>query len=201
MTEKLKILTCIGSRGTPGDIQSFMTLLGKSLGDAGFFLRTGDAVGADTAFTVGWEFSENPQNMRIYTAEDILEHKNSSAVQLAIDTMVSLHPNPQAACRNPYTEALLSRDVLQVLGDDCKSPSNMIICWTTAGKLIGGTAMAMRVAMAHNIPIINLGNPKHLDAMVSYYKNGSLIERINKFLNMNICEKAFRKQETINATV
>ena len=35
--------------------------------------------------------------------------------------------------------------------------SKFVVCWTPGGQLKGGTAQALRIATALNIPIINLG--------------------------------------------
>lgn len=48
------------------------------------------------------------------------------------------------------------RNVCQILGADLHTPVQMVICWTKGGKLVGGTAQALRIARANNIPIFNL---------------------------------------------
>ena len=46
---------------------------------------------------------------------------------------------------------------MQVLGEDCNTPSSFVLCWTPNGKEIGGTSQALRIAKHYNIPIINWG--------------------------------------------
>ena len=43
----------IGSRSTPSSILSIMTILGKTLAQNGYILRSGGAEGADKAFEIG----------------------------------------------------------------------------------------------------------------------------------------------------
>jgi hypothetical protein len=54
----------------------------------------------------------------------------------------------------------MARNAMQISGRDCKSPTNVVICWTKGGKDIGGTSQAIRIARAFNIPVLNLGNLK-----------------------------------------
>lgn len=44
-----------------------------------------------------------------------------------------------------------------VLGDDLDDPVDFIVCWTPDGKLEGGTAQALRIAIDYDIPVFNLG--------------------------------------------
>ena len=51
---------------------------------------------------------------------------------------------------------LHTRNVAQVLGDDCSSPADAVICWTPDGSDSGGTGQAIRIAWAYNIRVFNL---------------------------------------------
>ena len=49
------------------------------------------------------------------------------------------------------------------------TPVSFVVCWTEGGLLKGGTAQALRIATALNIPIINLGSAQsaqELEALV-----------------------------------
>ena len=52
---------------------------------------------------------------------------------------------------------LHARNVCQILGQDLKTPSDLVICWTPGGQLKGGTATALRIAKDYGIKIENLG--------------------------------------------
>ena len=58
---------------------------------------------------------------------------------------------------NEWARGMHSRNCHQILGYDLKSPVDAVICWTPDGKIQGGTATAIRIAMKHNIPVFNLG--------------------------------------------
>lgn len=48
------------------------------------------------------------------------------------------------------------RNVLQILGGDFETPVERVVCWTLGGRVVGGTATALRLAMQYDIPIVNL---------------------------------------------
>lgn len=54
----------------------------------------------------------------------------------------------------------MARNAMQIAGRDCKTPADVVICWTKDGKEVGGTSQAIRIARAKNIPVLNLGNRK-----------------------------------------
>ncbi len=55
-----------------------------------------------------------------------------------------------------WSKKLHARNCFQILGYDLNSPSEFIICWTKSGKLVGGTAQGLRIAIKYNIKIYNL---------------------------------------------
>lgn len=58
---------------------------------------------------------------------------------------------------NEWARGMHSRNCHQILGYDLQSPVDAVICWTPQGKIQGGTATAIRVALKYNIPVFNLG--------------------------------------------
>jgi hypothetical protein len=50
----------------------------------------------------------------------------------------------------------MTRNSFQVLGPDLQSPVSFVVCWTTGGKISGGTGQALRIAKDLSIPIFNL---------------------------------------------
>lgn len=139
----------IGSRSTPIHIQELMTALATRLEQEGWVLRSGGAEGADRAFEAGVSSQKE-----IFTAKQISQNTFNTAYE-AKQIVRSTHPAPERL--KFYALDLLARDVYQVLGSDLKTPSSFIICWTEDGKLVGGTAQALRIAKLHHIPIFNLG--------------------------------------------
>lgn len=60
---------------------------------------------------------------------------------------------------NEWSRGMHSRNCHQILGWDLQSPVDAVICWTPNGKVVGGTATALKLAMRAGIPIFNLGRP------------------------------------------
>lgn len=58
---------------------------------------------------------------------------------------------------NEWARGMHSRNCHQILGYDLQSPVDAVICWTPNGKIKGGTATAIRIALKYNIPVFNLG--------------------------------------------
>ena len=58
---------------------------------------------------------------------------------------------------NEWARGMHSRNCHQILGYDLQSPVDAVICWTPNGKIQGGTATVIRIAMKYDIPVFNLG--------------------------------------------
>ena len=159
--------TGIGSRSTPAEILNAMTNIATALEASGLVLRSGGAEGADAAFEAGvsdptmkeiylpWpNFNRNPS---MFTAP------SAAAFELASKT----HPAWDRC--TPGARKLHARNMHQVLGQDLKTPSLFLVCWTPGGELKGGTAQAIRLALAHNIHIFNIANPQELVLLHAWY--------------------------------
>lgn len=161
----------IGSRDTPLDIQRQMTTIAKQLSgtpDSCFVLRSGGAIGADSAFERG----ADPHKRQIF-----LPPSNKYPLRVG-DHMLDItptrayvrrfHPNwralEQGESRGSSAYGLIARNTFQVLGPDLNTPSKFILCWTPDGattvttRQTGGTGQAIRIACAYNIPVINMRN-------------------------------------------
>lgn len=73
---------------------------------------------------------------------------------------------------NEWARGMHSRNCHQILGYDLQSPVDAVICWAPDGKIQGGTATAIRVALKYNIPVFNLGTKD----------KESVLQSIKKFL-------------------
>ena len=60
---------------------------------------------------------------------------------------------------NEWARGMHSRNCHQILGYDLQSPVDAVICWTPDGKIVGGTATALKLSMKYDIPVFNLGVP------------------------------------------
>ena len=156
------IITGIGSRQCPGPICELFTEIGKEVHDRGWWLRSGHCAGADYAFELGatdrciiylpWETFNKEQ--------PILGKARMSPLREEVLDYVYRHDQYAGDHLSQGVKLIKSRNVYQVLGEDLKSPSDLVVCWTVDGKHIGGTALAIRIARTNNIPVVNLGNPK-----------------------------------------
>lgn len=136
-----KFYAGIGSRETPERVLNQMNAIAIMLQQDGWTLRSGGAVGADTAFERGAGVRKE-----IFYARDA----DAAAMNLAEQYHPAWH-----RCSS-YAQKLLARNGFQILGHDLKTPSRFVVCWTKDGGPSGGTGQAIRVAMAHDIPVFNL---------------------------------------------
>jgi hypothetical protein len=152
---KIKYYAGIGSRQTPTDIQHKMTEITHRLDSMGYYLRSGGAQGADTAFELGankkqiflpWDgFNGRKENGKDY----IVPSYNEALVEL-------FHPKPLSL--SEAGRKLMSRNSYQVLGPTLENPVDFVLCWTKDGKASGGTGQAIRIAEHFRIPVFNLKN-------------------------------------------
>mgnify|MGYP003452263010 FL=1 len=164
-----KIVTIIGSRKTPQLELDFIEEMAEKVALNSWILRSGAAIGADKAGEDG--FIKGKGQMEIYLPHKGFQNSSSQLIapkfsnwQNAVSLMLYLHPNPNAVKNKPTTRDLLARDVYQILGKDLNKPSDLVICYTPEGKLVGGTALALRVCQWYKeetnneIPVINIGS-------------------------------------------
>lgn len=137
----MKYYAGIGSRETPGHILKKMKNIAKELHTSKYILRSGGAIGADTAFASG--------------AGDLKEiFKAKDATQEAIEYASQFHPAWDQC--NDYARQLHGRNAMIILGRDLHTPVSVVYCYTKNGKDIGGTGLGMRIAWANNIKVYNL---------------------------------------------
>ena len=152
-----KYYTGIGSRETPTDILEIMSRIARNLDIHGYTVRSGGAGGADSAFDLKTNAAEiflpwnsfnghYTDNKRYFVPE----------LDLASKFVEKYHPAPKKLSAAGYK--LMARNSFQVLGQDLKTPSRFIICWTPDGKMVGGTSQALRIAIDNKIKIYNLAD-------------------------------------------
>lgn len=154
----------IGSRDTPKEVLELMFHLGEWLANKGYTLRSGHAQGADISFESGCIKACGAKE--IYIPWQGFNHSTSNFFRIsnaAYDIAKKYHPAWDRCSK--YAKDLMARNSYQVLGIDLNSPCKFIICYTDKGKLIGGTAQALRIAMAYNIPIFNFGSYNSVEEM------------------------------------
>lgn len=157
--------TGVGSRNTPEPMLTWEQEVAKRLESMGYALRSGGAVGSDQAFQSG---IVNPENMEIYLPwpgfNDLQAHqpgfympKEFNNYYYAVQIAAEVHPAWERLTGG--ARILHTRNVYQVLGQDLKSPSRLLLCWAPPSRqnhVKGGTNTAVQLARRHHVPVINL---------------------------------------------
>ena len=141
-----KYYTGIGSRMVSLDVILKIRKLAAILAKKGYIVRTGEAAGCDTAFSLGAIEACGTEAAIIYQA-------GIEVTKEAWKLVCSVHDKPKAARRY---KSYLGRNPYQLLGTNLDNPSKFLICWTKDGKEIGGTRINMRLAKKFKIPVFNL---------------------------------------------
>lgn len=164
-----KIYTGIGSRDVPKEIEAIFTKIAMSLAKRDYTLRSGGADGSDLAFECGCDRLRGKKE--IYIPWKGFNNSNSELYGVT-DEMYRI-----AERYHPYwhnlkdgAKKLHARNCSQILGKDLNTPTNFVICYTKDGKLQGGTAQALRIAMDYDIKIFNAGSYDDLNEFVNDIK-------------------------------
>lgn len=167
-------ITGIGSRETPSNIKLDIFNISKILTENNFILRSGGADGADTFFEDAFDFYHGKKEIYIpwlgFNGNHSVLYNTPSK---AFDIAKNIHPAWHKLTHGG--KKLHARNVLQVLGQDLKTPSDLVVCWTSDGKASGGTATAMNLAKKYNIPVFNLFN-KDDQVTLDHYLAWSIFE-------------------------
>ena len=159
----MKTYTGIGSRSTPSSILTLIHRVSEKLDKLEFLLRSGGANGADAAFE---KFSTKKEiylpwdgfNGCHHDGETYFDYLQCPGWSIAKASVDSFHPAPSQLSN--AGRKLMARNAMQISGRDCKSRTDVVICWTKDGKDIGGTSQAIRMARSFHIPVLNLGDPE-----------------------------------------
>lgn len=173
----------IGARHTPEPILKCFTQLASYLGYEGFTLRSGRACGADTAFELGASYASAPQEIYLpwkgFPKDSMLSGRpgillddlSQSYQQIVYNSVDKYHPNPYKLSAG--ARKLMARNYCQIFGpSENSTPSSFVICYTMDGRVSGGTGQAIRIAMAHQIPVFNAyGYETHPNIFMEYVLN------------------------------
>lgn len=162
----------IGSRKTPQPILDMMIDYASVLRSLGYTVRSGGALGADTAAEIGhtvecdgvtalvqaeifipWQgFGKTKQSDETHIKLDSLPMR-----EYAFKMAQAVHP-AWGRCSSA-AKSLHARNSFQVLGKDLNDPSDFVICYaevSSNGTPKGGTATAISIANEFNVPVYNL---------------------------------------------
>lgn len=173
----------IGSRETPNYILQIFERMGTWLAKRGDVLRSGGANGADSAFEKGCDKVSGKKEIYLpwigFNGRDAVELPGIGFVKDFYENGEMDKAHDIAKKYHPYWSnlsfggmALIARDGFQVLGLNLDTPADFIVCYTKDGKMLGGTAQALRIAKDKNIPVFNAGN---------YQNEQDIVQAFNKF--------------------
>ena len=144
----------------------------KRFAELGITMHSGGALGADYIAELAYaaaikEGKANPSQVVIFTpwkgfqanrgANNVLVHLHRIAPVTPQHTELVRQVHPAFDRLTRPMLLLHSRNCNQILGDNFKSPVDMVVCWTSDGTTKGGTATAIRLAEMYNIKVVNLG--------------------------------------------
>jgi hypothetical protein len=179
----MRYYTGIGSRKTPPEFQYSLECIGKGLASR-FILRSGAADGADTAFEHGCKqtvgFSEiylpwkgfnadSEQRKGLWSSPLFLDSFPEKIQRAAESLAANFHPHWRQLTIGG--KKLHIRNVFQVLGQDLKTPSEFVVCWTPDGQDSGGTSQAIRIARYYGITVYNVNNTLEKEMFSEWWIN------------------------------
>lgn len=191
-----KIATLIGTREPTDKELTVLATVGSFLCEQGYICRSGGAPGSDQA----WEACFPTSQQEIYLPWNgfcdksslqgshmiPLSHMSSHIQDLTSVAVEYFYPKDRqhklwdAAGNKTPTYRLMQRNTLQVLGRDCNTPSNFVVCIASASELDsqrriknvkGGTGQAVRIAYHFGIPVWNIRVPDHVDELIGWLSN------------------------------
>lgn len=154
----LRTYTGIGARATPPELLGVMTRAAFALLKRGYVLRSGHALGADSAFERGaGDAAQIFLSVPGWRGSASAFHAETLGAELwgrAREIAAAHHPTFAGLSR--FVQDLHTRNVFQVLGPALDSPSEFVLCWTADGEASGGTGQALRIAATYGVPVYNL---------------------------------------------
>lgn len=170
----------IGSRSTPKPMLDKIMTIAKYLAEKGHTLRSGAAEGADASFEIGCNVGNGIKE--IYLPWPRFRHNDSKLCyvsDIALDMASQIHPVWDHL--SDAAQKLMGRNTYQILGQDLKTPCDIVICWTSDGYNgtsvpnrtfnSGGTGQAIQIAIMNNIPVYNLKNVEDMVHLRAYLRS------------------------------
>lgn len=180
---KPKYYSGVGARETPLAVLILMAKFANIMERKGYILRSGCAIGADSAFEFGLEnhlnseiyipykgflntMKRDNQDSPAYIVPELFNKQKYYDANMLIDQN-NLHPAWGQNLKD-WLRKLHNRNVFQVLGKnlDLKEKSKFTLCYTKDGVRerskttynTGGTGTAIRVSGWAGVPTFNMGN-------------------------------------------
>lgn len=162
MTEQ-KYYAGVGSRDTPNDVLKRMRYYATVLAERGYWLRSGRALGADTAFEDGATIVR-PKQCAIYLPWAGYNDREGGIVVGEDERLGHIAARYHPAWHNcrPSDRKLHTRNVPIILGHtQTVILSDFVLCWTDGALGGGGTGQAIRIAKAYGVPVYDLADAQN----------------------------------------
>ena len=169
----------IGARVAPQDVLFDMQAIARRLRKLGYILRSGGAVGADSAFAIGAD-------------KDSVIFPPSAATQESMYLARRFHP-AWHRCANDVRHKH-GRNVMILLGRELNDPVEFVVCWTRAGRLVGGTGFGLRVAKAYDIKVYNLGTTRDRESLKKFLHERASSPKILNDVGNSSIQRQIRKR-------
>ena len=150
----------IGARATPAAVLADMTVMAGWLARTGWHLSSGGADGADSAFAAGAPAGQRTVWLpwRGYNGHRGPDFRVLSVVPMAASMEIAAPLHPAWERCSPAVRKLHARNAAVLLGGNLDRPVDAVVAWTVQSRVEGGTGMAIRIAEARGIPVLNLGS-------------------------------------------
>ena len=146
---------------------------------AGILLRSGGSEGADMIAETTFKGAKEiilPWTDFNGTHPDALIYRKDSEAEEIVNR---LHPAPEKL--KIGARKCIERDVWEIIGPpNSRRDADAVICWTPEAKMVGGTAMAMRVAKEKGIPVYNVADPRDFSDGKEEKRNPPSVEKDDK---------------------
>lgn len=153
----------IGARNTPRTILKIMERFGMEAAYKGCVLRSGGAIGADTAFERGCDIQHGEKQIFL-PWKGYNDHPSEyfeDSMPEAYDLAKSIHPAWNRL--SPAARKLVARNMHQIMGPTFDDPVDFVVCWTPDkmeshtqySRASGGTGTAIYAASMLEIPVYN----------------------------------------------
>lgn len=166
----MRCYTGVGSRTVPEEIGRLMRDYAYKLAQKGYILRSGGANGADTYFEQGCDAAAGKKE--IYLPWKGFNNHISNFYIIppqAYNIAAKLHPAWNYL--KTSAKSLHARNIQQCAGKNLDCLSEILICWTRNGQVVGGTATAIRFALDNGILVYNLFFEKQKKDLNDYLMN------------------------------
>ena len=153
----LRFYSGIGARATPPEMLSLMTRAAFALLKRDYVLRSGHAIGADSAFERGaGDAAQTFLPVPGWRGSVSAFHAGTLGPEIWGRAREIAAPHHSAfASLSRFVQDLHTLGVFQVLGPALDSPSEFVLCWTADGEASGGTGQALRIAATYGVPVYN----------------------------------------------